>query len=214
MKRPPSKTRESDRARGPLSRGALMTERAPRDRCRLPAPSKCLDGRVATSVPTAASIAVAELGPLAWPASSLRLFSHGHAGSRDTAGRAAPSVRVPSATPGLSTDCKLHGPLLHRPRPRLSPDQEDRLGVLRALISLLASCSALLPAPAGSFQKGGVTHFQRLALLAARGKNRRENPRAIGIPSSFSWRYWNPLFLFLGRDGFISGEVAAGLWRR
>ena len=39
-----------------------MTERAPRDRCRLPAPSRCLDGRVATSVATAARIATADSG--------------------------------------------------------------------------------------------------------------------------------------------------------
>ena len=39
-----------------------MTERAPRDRCRLPAPSRCLDGRVATSVATAARIAAADSG--------------------------------------------------------------------------------------------------------------------------------------------------------
>ena len=64
-------------------------------------------GRVVTSVPTAASIAAAELGPFAWPASSLRLSSHERSGSRDTAGRAAPPVRVSCATPGLSTDCKL-----------------------------------------------------------------------------------------------------------
>ena len=61
-KKTPSQTRESDGACGPLSRGALVTERAPRDRCRLPSPSRCLDGRVATSVPTAARIAAAELG--------------------------------------------------------------------------------------------------------------------------------------------------------
>jgi len=157
----------------------LVTERAPRDRCRLPAPSRCLDGRVATSVPTAASIAAAELGPLAWPASSLRLFSHGRAGSRDTAGRAAPPVRVPSATPGLSTDCKLQR--TGRSTDRFSTDQdqdfhptdfhkdhEKRRGrrprpPRRALIFLLTYHPALLPAPAGSFQKGGVFHFQRLA---------------------------------------------------
>ena len=101
------------------------------------------------------------------------------------------------------------------------PPQRRRLGVLRALIFLLASCSALLrapagsfekgaflssnasllpvyrsaplPAPVGSFEKGGVPHFQRLTPmnrpmtndlpLAARGKNRRENPRATDIPS-------------------------------
>ena len=37
-------------------------------------------------VPTAASVAAAELGPSAWPASSLRLSSHERAGSRDIAG--------------------------------------------------------------------------------------------------------------------------------
>ena len=50
-KRSPSKSRAPDRVRRPLWRGAWMTERAPRDRCRLPAPSWCDDGQVATSVP-------------------------------------------------------------------------------------------------------------------------------------------------------------------
>ena len=120
QKKTPSQTRESDGARGPLSRGAFVTERAPRDRCRLPASSRCLDGRVATSVPTAAGIAAAELGPDTGPASSLRRFSHGRAGSCDTAGRAAPPVRVPGATPGLS-DCELQR--TGRSTDRFSTDQ-------------------------------------------------------------------------------------------
>ena len=98
--------------------------------------------------------------------------------------------------------------------------RKEALPISNALL-LLVYRSALLPTPAGSFQKGGVTHFQRLAPMnrpmtndlpfVARGKNRRENPRTIGIPSSFSWRYWNPLFLFLGRDGFISREGCSGV---
>ena len=44
-KRPPSETRAPDRVRRPLWRGAWMTEQAPRDRCRLPAPSWCDGGR-------------------------------------------------------------------------------------------------------------------------------------------------------------------------
>ena len=43
-------------------------------------------------VPTAASVAAPDPGPLAWPASSLRRSSHGRAGSRHTAGRAAPDL--------------------------------------------------------------------------------------------------------------------------
>ena len=83
----------------------------------------------------------------------------------------------------------LHGPLLRRPRPRsrrkrrrppgdhepttnLTTLSEDFHSTTRptlnaaapcALLSLLASCSALLRVPAGSFEKGGVPQFQRLA---------------------------------------------------
>ena len=67
--------------------------------------------------------------------------------------------------------------------------------------------SAPLQAPAGSFEKGGVTHFQRLTHMnrpmtndlpfAARGKNRRENPRTIGIPSCFSLAFSESLVPFL-----------------
>ena len=45
-------------------------------------------------VPTAASMAAPDPGPLAWLASSLRRSSHGHARPRHTAGRAAPPVCV------------------------------------------------------------------------------------------------------------------------
>ena len=51
--------------------------------CRLPAP--LVVGESRRPIPTAASVAAPDLGPLAWPASSLRRSPHGHAGSRHTA---------------------------------------------------------------------------------------------------------------------------------
>ena len=65
---------------------------------------------------------MAELGPSAWPASSLRRVSHGLTGSRDRAGRAAPPVRIPGATPGLSADCKLQR--TGRSTDRYCPEQD------------------------------------------------------------------------------------------
>ena len=88
------------------------------------------------SVPTAARIAAAELGPSAGPASSLRRSSLGRAGLRNRAGRAAPPVRVPGATPGLPTDCELRRTgrstdrfSTDRPprRPRAEDPDQDRL---------------------------------------------------------------------------------------
>ena len=97
-KRLPSKTMAPDRVRRPLWRGAWMTDRAPRDRCRLPAPPWCDGG-----------------------ASSLRRSPHGCAGLRGRAGKAAPPVRVPRATPGLPTDCELRR--TGRSTDRFSTDQ-------------------------------------------------------------------------------------------
>ena len=74
--------------------------------------------------PTAASVAAPDLGPLVWPASSLRRSSHGRAGSRYTAGRAAPPVRVSGASPGLSADCKLQRTGRSTDRFFTDPDQD------------------------------------------------------------------------------------------
>ena len=73
--------------------------------------------------------AAPDLGPLAWPASSLRRSSHGRAGSRYTAGRAAPPVRVSGASPGLPADCKLQRTGRSTDRFFTDPDQDrqDRL---------------------------------------------------------------------------------------
>jgi len=75
-------------------------------------------------VPTAASVAAPDPGPLAWPASSLRCSSHGRAGSRHTAGRAAPPVRVSGASPGLSTDPRLQRTGRSTDRFFADPDQD------------------------------------------------------------------------------------------
>ena len=199
-----------------------MTESAPRDRCRLPAPSRCLDGRVATSVATAARIAAADSGLPRGGELSPALFTRTRRFAQHSRQSGASSPRPWCHTRTLHrlrapTNGSLHRPLLHRQVTKkttttkkkgktTTTDREDRLGVLRALISLLVYRSALLPAPVGSFQKGGVTHFQRLAPMnrpmtndhpfAACGKNRRENPRAIGIPSCFSLAFSESLVPF------------------
>jgi len=79
-------TRDLEDRTGPARPWQVKTERVPRDRGRLPAP--LVVGESRRPVPTAASVAAPDLGPLAWPASSLRRSPHGRAGSRHTAGRA------------------------------------------------------------------------------------------------------------------------------
>ena len=69
--RPPSKTRAPDRVRRPLWRGAWMTERAPRDRCRLPAPSWYDGGRALSgALLTGAQACAAELAKRRLPSAS------------------------------------------------------------------------------------------------------------------------------------------------
>ena len=70
-------------------------------------------------------------------------------------------------------------------------DRDPRPGALRALISLLASRPALLSAPSGSVQKGGVLHFHAPPLAACGGRGNRCGgppggmcPREIHHPKS------------------------------
>ena len=100
-----------------------MTERAPRDRCRLPAPSWCLDGRVATSVPTAARIAAADSGlPRGRRALSGALHSDAQVCATELAERRLPST---SLVPGLPTDCELRR-LDPNHRTQDSPKSEEK----------------------------------------------------------------------------------------
>ena len=248
-----------------------MTKRAPRDHCRLPAPSWCLDGRVATSVPTAARIAAADSGlprgrrALSGPLHTMRRLARQSWQSGASRLRPSCHARTPHRL-RAPTNGSFRGPLLHRQattsrrsRPKRPPEETTNtqkkktdlascvplysswllappsFELLReasrkwALLSSNASLlpvyrSAPLPAPAGSFEKGGVTHFQRLTPMnrpmtndlpfSARGKTGGK----IRAPSEFllvfHWRSRNPLFLFLGRDGWCAERVVAGLWRR
>ena len=63
-KRPPHRQGSQTGPLGSLWRGTWETERVPRDRAGYLHPRGSSMGRVATSVPTAASIAAAELGPI------------------------------------------------------------------------------------------------------------------------------------------------------
>ena len=110
-----------------------------------------------------------------WWASSLRRSPHGCAGLRDRAGKVAPPVRVPRATLGLPTDCELrrldpdhrtqNSPKTRKKptttkRPRADQDRPTlNAAAPCALLSLLASGSALLRVPAGSFEKRGRSSF-------------------------------------------------------
>jgi len=233
-----------------------MTERAPRDRCRLPAPSWCRAGELSPVLSTR----MCRLARQSWQSGASRPRPSCHA-------RTPHRLRAP-------TNGSSHGPLLHRqatmsrrsrprrnhhrrpkrnhqhtrrrPRRLTTTTKRPRLGVLHALICLLASCSALLRVPAGSFEKRGVPQFQRLAppCLSLRptssscGKLRERGRSSVPTPHSheptngkrsplcgarekhagkstclsefllvFPWRYRNPLFLFLCRDGFYERRV-------
>ena len=113
--------------------------------CSLEVPRGASMGRVATSVPTAASVAAPELRPSAWPASSLRPSSHERAGLRDTAGRAAPPVRVSFATPGLPIDCKLQRMGRSTDRFFTDPDQDRTRLPPDCPKSLLSDQALLVP---------------------------------------------------------------------
>ena len=124
-----------------------MTERAPRDRCRLPAPSWCDGGRALSGVLlTGVQACAAELAKRRLPSASFvpRPDSPLTASSDDSTRTTEPK------TP-------------RRPGRNHQHTQHPRLGVLRALISLSSNasllpghCSAPLPAPVGSFEKRGV----------------------------------------------------------
>ena len=160
-----------------------MTERAPQNRCRLPAPSWCLDGRVATSLPTAARIAAAELWPSAGPASSLHSdvqvcateLAERHLQSASLVPRLDSPPTASSDDSTRTTEPKT----LQRPRRNHQRTQHTRLGVLRALIFLPAPGSALLRALAGSFEKRGVT-LSPPPLAACGGRGNRYMAQAQG----------------------------------
>ena len=160
-----------------------MTERAPRDRCRLPAPSWCLDGRVAASVDTAARMAAADSGlPRGRRALSGALHSDAQACATELEKRRLPSASLvprPDSPPTASSDERVvprtaspqtghHDPKIPTKKTTRRNHQHTQLGVLHALIVLLASCSALLRVPAGSFEKRGVTHSQPSRPLPSR----------------------------------------------
>uniref|UniRef100_A0A8C4NMU8 Uncharacterized protein n=1 Tax=Eptatretus burgeri TaxID=7764 RepID=A0A8C4NMU8_EPTBU len=168
-KRLPPQTGESDRVGRPLWRGTWQTERIPRDRCRLPAPSWCDGGQLGQPRLCSAFHRAGELSP----ALSTWMRRLG-----DRAGKAAPPVRVPGAPPGLPTDCELRQldpnhrtqdssktkmTKKKKPQAPTKTTTHPHPGVLRALISPRSNASPLpfyrsahLPAPAGSFQKRGV----------------------------------------------------------
>jgi len=275
-----------------------VTERAPRDRCRLPAPSWCLDGRVATSFPTAARTAAADSGlprgrralsgalhtdaqvrvtqpaerrlqsaslmprpdspstassddstrttepktlrrtrrnhqdhelpktdPLSMRPPNPKTHTHTKTSRRPRAAQNRPTLNAatePKNTPTTKTPPRRprRNHQQHtkkkkttrrnhqhtRRRNHHEDEEEDRLGVLRALIFLLASCSALLRAPAGSFEKGGIPQFQRLAPMKRPMTNNLHDRRAgktggkirapIGIPSCFSLAFSESLVPF------------------
>ena len=109
-----------------------MTERASRDRCRLPAPSRCLDGRVATSVPTAARIAAADSGlPRGRQALSGALHTDAQACAAELAKRRLPSASLvprPDSPPTASSDdsTRTTEPKTLRGRRRNHQQQKDQ----------------------------------------------------------------------------------------